>query len=215
MNPQADSESEESIIEKILADGKSQADRARSQAERSAGSEIKKAEKEAEKVRAEILGQARRRAELLRSKEVAAAQIEAKRSVLGAREEAISRVFGRIEGGLGELRKNREAYAPALLNLAVEAVGAVDADRVVLRLSPADREIADPGFLQQVTQRVGALRGETEVGLEEDADLSGGGCVAASMDGRVIFDNTFRRRLERMKPALRAEIAGGIGGSDG
>jgi V/A-type H+-transporting ATPase subunit E len=44
--------------------------------------------------------------------------------------------------------------------------------------------------------------------LSEDSIETIGGIVLSNADGTVKFDNTFESRLERMRPALRKEVAG-------
>jgi len=196
------------MVERILGDARSEADRAIKNAERSAEAERRKAEAEAGKAREEILERIRRKAEALKSKEIATANIEAKRMLLKAREQAIAGVLGKIAERLAEVRKDVPEYRKALRSLAVEAVTAVDLPVVTLRVAPEDVAIADGGFIEQVTADVKASTGkDVKISIEKDAELASGGCVAASEDGRIIFDNTFRRRLERIKPEFRSLIA--------
>jgi vacuolar-type H+-ATPase subunit E/Vma4 len=206
---------EEGIIEKILGDARSQAKRALDNARRSREAEEAKAAKEAGGVREKILSQARRRAELLRSKETAAAQIETKRVMLRSREEAIGRVLSAIEEGLAEMRSQPE-YREALRNLAAEAVEGIGDRRVVLRVAESDRKLADSVFVADVAERVGKVGGKgVEIEIKLDPEIEDGGCVATSADGRIVLNNTFGRRLERLRPALRGEIVNEVLGTNG
>jgi vacuolar-type H+-ATPase subunit E/Vma4 len=216
MNEQPRSAPEESIIERILSDGEVEAKRVIDNAGRSRRSEERKAEAEAKKVRKDVVGQAEARAATFKSKEVASAQIEAKRMRLRAREEAISKVFATIEQGLSEIRQNTREYSQALRNLAVEAVSAVGGSEVKLRICKEDESIVDDAFVRDVKQGVARAVG-SEVTIDRVADpaLAGGGCIASTSDGRIIYDNTFRRRLERIKPALRATIVREVLKTDG
>jgi len=145
---------------------------------------------------------------MLKSKEIASAQIESKRLLLKAREQAISGILEVIGQGLDRVREDPSRYRKALRKLAAEAVTALDLPEVVLRLAPEDAAIAEGGFTGEVAGDVKTVSGkDVEIKIETDAGLSSGGCIAASVDGRIIFDNTFRRRLERMRPELRSLIA--------
>jgi vacuolar-type H+-ATPase subunit E/Vma4 len=198
---------EEEIIEKILSDGRAQAERMIASAKRSVEAERRKAESEAEKVRGEILGRVKRKAENLKSKEIASAQIESKRILLRAREQAISKAFTKIEEELSNVRANPTGYRKALANLAAEAVTAIGQPEVRLKLHPDDAPMADETFLSELRQRTEDMTGnEVQALVEADPAISGGGCTALSQDGRIVFDNTFGRRLERMKTGLRSEI---------
>jgi len=199
---------EEGMVEKILGDARAEADRAVKNAERSVEAERQKAQREADKAREEILDRIRRKADALKAKEIATAQIESKRMLLKAREHAIAKVLGKIEERLSEVRKDRSEYGKALRELATEAVAAVELPVVTLRIGHEDTALADGGFMKEVSARVKALSGrDVKIKIEEDADLDSGGCVAASEDGRIIFDNTFKRRMERSKPEFRSLIA--------
>jgi len=215
MSEKTGSTSELEIVEKILADAESQAQRVIENANRAAEAETEKARKEAQRIQDDILAEAEQKAENLRSRELSTAKIEAKRTLLRAREEAVSKVLGQVETILKGIREDRDRYGRSLANLAVEAVTAVGEPEVVLKVSQADEGVVDNTFIDGVSSRVRELSGdETRIELEFDLEDMGGGCVAKSTQGRVIFDNTFRRRLERMKPQLRAAIIRELDTSD-
>jgi vacuolar-type H+-ATPase subunit E/Vma4 len=198
---------ETGIVDKILSDGKAQAQRLIDSAKRSAEGEIAKAQQEAQKVRQEIVSEAQRKVRTLMSKEAAGAHIESKRMLLRAREEAISSVFKIIEQGLVALRDNQPDYVRALGSLATEAAAAVGGPRVSLKVGPRDKDLVDHAFLDAVERRIKeTTQQDIKLELVVDPELSGGGCMAASEDGRIVFDNTFRRRLERMKHGLRDDV---------
>ncbi|MFH1314478.1 MAG: V-type ATP synthase subunit E family protein [Candidatus Eisenbacteria bacterium] len=207
MSGQPDTAPEEGIIETILKDGESQARRVVDNARRSEHSEQHKAEAEAAEIRKEIVGKAEAKARTLKSKVIATGHIEAKRMVLRAREEAILKVFDTMDQELQKIRGNPAEYRQALTNLAVEAISAVGGSGVVLKIGQADQNLTDDSLLAEISRRAGEQTGrEIAITLEIDPALTGGGCVAVSGEGRIIFDNTFARRLERMKPALRSVI---------
>ncbi len=207
MIEQPDTVPEEGIVEKIISDGESQAKRVVDNARRSERSEKRKAESEANTIRKDIVGKAEAKAGTLKSKLIATGHIEAKRMVLRAREEAISKVFETIEQELHKIRENPAEYRKALTNLAVEAISAVVESEVTLKMGEEDKHLADDNLLEEIRQRACERAGrELSITLEIDPALTGGGCVAVSGQGRVNFDNSFSRRLERMKPALRSVI---------
>jgi vacuolar-type H+-ATPase subunit E/Vma4 len=207
MNETSNSAPEDEIIHKILSDGEALAKREIDNARRAEGMEKRKANAEAERIREEMLAQAERKVRVLRSKGIASARIEAKRIALKAREGAISKVVGLVEQGLANLREEPDRYGEALHNLAAEAVSTVGESEVTLKFGKDDEGIADAQFIAAVTQKVYEMQGaQVKIALEYDTGLVGGGCMAVSKHGRIVFDNTFRRRLERMKPALRTMI---------
>jgi vacuolar-type H+-ATPase subunit E/Vma4 len=207
MSGEASRGSEDEIIGQIMGDGEARANRVLEGAGRSADSEKRKAETEAEKVRKEILDQARHKAAAEKSKEVAGAHIEAKRVLLRAREQAISKVFDTIIEELGKLHRDGPRYRRALVSLATEAVAAIGEKQVTVALGKEDEALAGGDLVAEIAD---GLRSQgvpdIKIDISVDPSVGGGGCVARSKDSRIIFDNTFRRRLDRMKPSLRSTI---------
>jgi len=207
MKEEIGSTPEHEIIDRILADAESQARRAIENAAKVAEAEAEKARKEGRKIQAEILAQAEGKAEKLKLREVSTAKIEAKRTLLRAREEAVSKVFAQIEGELKEIREDPDRYRRSLGNLAAEAVLGVGESQVVLKVSRADEAFVGDAFIDDVRRRVSERSGgELKVDVEFGPTDMGGGCVARSTGGRIVFDNTFRRRLGSIKPRLRSLI---------
>ena len=195
------------IIEKILADAESQVQQAIGNAKKTAEAESEKAGREGQKIQAEILAQAGERAQKLKLREVAIAKIEAKRILLRAREEAVSKVFAQIEEELRAIKQEPDQYRRSLRKLATEAILGVGVPEVVLKVSQADEVFVDGAFIDDVRRRVSERSGgSVKVDVKVEPTEMGGGCVASSTDGRIVFDNTFRRRLESMKPRLRSSI---------
>ena len=112
-----------------------------------------------------------------------------------------------IERELDNVREKPTEYRAALLNLTVEAAVAVGTHKVAISYTDNDLKLADRKFAEDAVAAVSEiLKTDIKVEVRADPALSGGGCVATSEDGRIVFDNTFKRRLERMKPALRSVI---------
>jgi vacuolar-type H+-ATPase subunit E/Vma4 len=215
MNEEAGSAPELEIIEKIFADAEAQARKTLENARSIADAENKKTEKEAQEIQAQILAEAEVRVKKLQSKEISTARIEAKRILLRAREEAVSKVFTQIEIELNKVREDPGRYRQSLRNLAAEAVVAIGEPEVVLKVNKLDEPFVNNAFVDDLRSRVLDLSGEDlKVTLEFEALDMGGGCVAASTKGRIVFDNTFRRRLERMQPQLRTLIIRELAKSD-
>jgi vacuolar-type H+-ATPase subunit E/Vma4 len=200
---------EDEIIGKILSDGQTRAKRILDGAERTAESERRKAEAEADKVRKETMDQVARKAETVRSKEVAGAHIEAKRILLRAREDAISRVFETIREELKKVHDDESRYRDAL-------VRAIGGSGVTVALCEEDRALSGADLAAEIEAKLAREgSGDIKIHIVIDPGVVGGGCVARSGDSRVIFDNTFPRRLERMKPSLRSIIVNEVLKSDG
>ncbi len=198
---------EREIIQNILAEAEVRAQRARDSAQNAIEAEDAKAAKEREGTAREILGKAEDTARKDRAREVATAHVEAQRILLLAREEAVAAVLSQIEQGLTSLRENKEEYRISLTRLAAQAVQAIGEPEVRLYIDNADRGLVDNAFLDAVRSAVRQGSGR-ELAVQTDfsrTDL-GGGCMAAALNGRMVFDNTFSKRLERMRNRLRTSI---------
>jgi vacuolar-type H+-ATPase subunit E/Vma4 len=195
---------EAAIIERILEDARAEAARLLENAGRGATAEKNKTEREIAKIEKEARAGWDDKVEKVRMREISTARVEARRVLLNAREKAIDKMFGEVEMGLGRLREDPGRYREALRNLAAEALTAVAGGGAVLRISESDRGYADDDFLRQVESRMGDAAAGTHFHVEFDREDYGGGCIATSADGRIVFDNTFGRRMERLRPEIRA-----------
>jgi vacuolar-type H+-ATPase subunit E/Vma4 len=207
MTKETESGQENGIVQSILAEAEAQAQRIIESARKIVEAENERTRKEVEANRQEILAKADERAKKIRAREVATAHVESQRVLLKAREDAVTNVVARIEEGLRALRKDAAQYRQSLLNLACEAIGSVGGNEVRLVVSNADREFLDHEFLDAVGTALRAQLGSAPAIVPEfrEDDLDGG-CVALSPNGRVVYENTFPRRLERMRRRLRASI---------
>ena len=199
---------EAAIIEQITGDAEAQARKLIGNAKLSATAEEKKTGREIERFEADLRAGWEARVEKIQTREVSTARIESRRMLLNARERAVAGVFDEIKAGLGHLRENPGRYRESLGNLAVEAVAAVGGDEAVLRISERDRGFADDAFAHDVRERLKTAADGTSFRVEFDSADIGGGCMATSADGRIVFDNTYGRRLERLRPEIRAMIVG-------
>jgi V/A-type H+-transporting ATPase subunit E len=206
---------EAAIIEQIIGDAEAQAGKLIENARLSVTAEEKKTERELAKFEEDVRSGWEARVEKIRMREVSTARIESRRILLNAREEAVVRVFGDIKAGLGHLREDPGRYRESLRSLAVEAVAAVGGEEAVLRVSERDRGFADDAFIEDVRGRVNTLAAGTGFRVEFDSGDNGGGCIATSADGRIVFDDTYGRRLDRLRPEIRAMIVGELDRDNG
>jgi vacuolar-type H+-ATPase subunit E/Vma4 len=77
----------------------------------------------------------------------------------------------------------------------------------MLSVSQADAGFADAEFAAHIAAEVSSEAGRpVDVTIQlVERDL-GGGCIARSQDGRIVYDNTYPKRLERARKDLRARI---------
>ncbi|MCC6491001.1 MAG: hypothetical protein IT364_26170 [Candidatus Hydrogenedentes bacterium] len=195
------------MAKSIAADADAQIQAILEQARATATAESGKAAAEASATRAEILAKADEKIAKLKAREQALARAEARRIELSARETAIAAVLDRIQEEMSALRADSETYRRSLQTLAVEAIQGIAAPQVRLRFAPADQPLVNDTFLDGVNAGIQARTGHNcAVQVSFDLEDTGGGCVAESVSGHIIFDNTFVRRMEQARSSLRTAI---------
>ncbi|NJE30223.1 V-type ATP synthase subunit E [Thermococcus sp. 18S1] len=176
---------------------------------------LSEAQKEAEQIKEEarkraearaewIMRKAQTQAEIEKQRIVANARLEVRKKRLAVQEELIQEVITALRERLAELPD--EEYFPMLVDLAVQAVGELGSESVVVRSNERTLKLlserADE-FRKALGERLGR---EIEVSLGEPVGTIGG-LVVETPDGAVRVDNTFEARIERFEGELRAEIA--------
>ncbi|HOF38648.1 MAG TPA: V-type ATP synthase subunit E [Candidatus Hydrogenedentes bacterium] len=204
------------IVESILADADAQASRIIESAESAAADARKQAQMEGERGRDEVLEATRERCAKLRTQELATARIEARRLLVAARESVAERVLAQIEKKLEAVRRSPEMCAKSLRNLAAEAAAAIALPEVVVRIYKDDAAFLSDAFPGEVAADPrAAAAGVSRVILQLDSHDSGGGCIAQSTDGRIVYDNTYKTRMQRKRRELRAMIVEDVINSHG
>jgi vacuolar-type H+-ATPase subunit E/Vma4 len=95
-------------------------------------------------------------------------------------------------------------YRDALARLAAEAVSRMAGTNFALQLSEADRAALGDGLAEGVRRRVG--REGIQVTVAAEAAKIDGGVIVRDAEGRQVWDNSLRARLDRFWPILRREI---------
>jgi len=133
---------------------------------------------------------------------LASVEAEAQRDLLAAREGELDRLFDAARQRLAD--KGSYDYPAVLAGLAAQAIGAMAADEVIIELCEQDRALATESWLDEVRRRVGR---PVTIDVSASHAPIDGGLIVHSADGRLLYDNSFRARLERLKPELRRELA--------
>ena len=186
----------------IIADAKRHADRALSHAQRQSEELRNKGRAQVEQETRDRLEAARRQADSRRELILAGVAIEAARR-------RSARIESTLGGVLDEARQRLLAhqgfdYREALARLAAEAVSRMAGTNFVLQLSGADRAALGDGLAEGVRRRVGCEGLQVTVAAE--AAKIDGGVIVRDAEGRQVWDNSLRARLDRFWPILRREI---------
>jgi V/A-type H+/Na+-transporting ATPase subunit E len=192
------------IIMKILDDSKAEADVIMSGAQKQAKQIEDEARQKAKGIEEDIIKDAGRKAEQEKRRIVADGVIKAKKARLEAREEVIMKAFEKAEEELDKIQEKPE-YASILEGLVKQAC---------IEIGGGDLEVSvreeDVSIIDDISKIARDVENETKVKTDISlvgADIGSPGTVVKTRDGRVEVVNTFATRLERMRPALRSEIA--------
>jgi len=198
-------ESLEKLHSRILSDAKLKAaeiirdaeekakqilDGARAQAQRDADEILSKASLEAESIRRGILS-SRIRANRLR--------------VLDEKNKIVQSVLESVEQRLSDIART-DQFQPALKRFIAEAVDAVGTDDTVVRVGFQNAERKSLDSLGQTLPK------GTRFVVEEKPIDDLGGVIASDVGGKIIFNNSFRARLERLDNRLLTTISSTIFG---
>lgn len=201
--PKPESEIVRSILDGADAEVARMLEAARAEGE----AERHRVREEVEEIRKRILGAAEEEARRFRTRELATAAVEARRMLLWAREEHVSATLARIEADLRTIPSDPDRYRESLAALAAEAALGAGGVRVHLKLAERDRALVDEAFAARVKAAVRARGGgDVDLELEFDSAITDGGCIASDPEGRIVYDNTYMRRLERERRNLRRAI---------
>jgi len=199
MTRQVDSHSE-ALAKAIMGDAQRKAERILARGRRDAEKIRVKAKGQADAMRKKTLDQATVRARREASLVKANVEVEARRRALSFREGIVARV---LDMAAAKVEADDEAdRRRSLVKLSAQAVSAIRADLVVLRVPTRDKSSLGGDFIAEVVREVGR---EVDICLVGDDIPSG--AIAASTDGRQLCDKSLPARMRRLGPQLRVLIA--------
>jgi len=194
----------QALSARVLGEAHERAQEATARAEMRAAAIEQRAREAGEARRRTVLSEAEQEAGRYRSRIESAAHLEAKRRLLAKREELIARALAMAHQRLLTALSPEERRA-ALERALLEAAAALGGGCLTVRTNPQDAAFLTPQFLAELRSRLAAEGVTAEVALGPPADISGG-AVVSKEEGRVIFDNSFEARVERLQFALRNEV---------
>ena len=186
-------EQEAKLRDEIIADAKNKADRIIARAKVDADDVIAKAHDEAVRKHQEHLAEAQTLAEDKTKSMLGDIDMEISRRWLRRQEQCIDEL---LQAALADcLNASGEARLQSLQALAAEAIEAIGEEVACeVRFKPSDVALVKELF-----------EGKAQYSLCPDNSVEGGLVLIAS-DGTKTFDNTYRKRLERMRDDLRCLV---------
>lgn len=186
----------ENITANILSSAKNAAENSLANAEATGQDLINNAKKEAEAVIKAEEEKALKDAESLKGRKVSAAELQGRKMMLSAKQEAINKSFNAALEMLKSM--GEEEYINFLAN---QIVAIPNCEGTIL-LNKLDREKIGEKLINVVNEK---LNGQ-KVSLSNETQKMSGGFVLKH--GKIEINSTFETILESMKDELTGEIAG-------
>ena len=197
-----DQNSTEVLREEILAAARREGEEIVSRARQDAEVFLTSAVGEADRIRQERLDQAR--AEAARQSELILATVTVETGRLRA-----ARVEALLESVYEEACQRLVAregfeYLETVIGLASHAISQMAGDGFVVKLSEADQTILGDGLAEEIAHRVGR---PVSITISYEPGITEGGVIVEDTEARQVWDNRLVKRLERLWPELRRQVA--------
>jgi len=183
----------------IMVEANEEAAQLLAEAKEKADAIRKRAQAEAEAERKLILDRAKQDADRLRSQASATAQLKSRSAQLEEREKLLDIVFEEVKKQLDAIKKRPDYDAIATL-LVREALTQLRVNKAEIKADELTQKALKKGALDEISKE---LKGEFTLSgaLEE-----GTGVVVDAADGKIHYDNTLETRLSRLQSALRSSV---------
>lgn len=183
----------------ILTDVQAEADKILDEAKTKAEAVRRRAEEQAKAERAQILDDATREADRLRSQVVATTQLKARTQILEHRETVLNNVFNAAREQLTTIQQWSN-YKEIVVSLLREALAQLKGTDVLVRADKATLKLLDEETLKEVAQ-------EFNIKIKAGKALEHGtGVIVETADGHLNYDNTLETRLNRMQNSARSAV---------
>lgn len=183
----------------IMVEANEEAAQLLAEAKEKADAIRKRAQAEAEAERKGILDRAKQDADRLRSQALATTQLKSRSAQLEEREKLLDSVFEEVKKQLDAIKKRPDYDAIATLLLR-EALTQLRVNKAEIKADELTQKALKKGALDEISKE---LKGEFTLSgaLEE-----GTGVVVDAADGKIHYDNTLETRLSRLQSALRSSV---------
>ena len=183
----------------IMVEANEEAAQLLTEAKEKADAIRKRAQAEAEAERKAILDRAKQDADRLRSQALATTQLKSRSTQLEQREKLLDSVFEEVKKQLDAIKKRPDYDAIATLLLR-EALTQLRVNKAEIKADELTQKALKKGALDEISKE---LKGEFTLSgaLEE-----GTGVVVDAADGKIHYDNTLETRLSRLQSALRSSV---------
>ena len=199
------SESLEKLQNRILSDAKNKAEETIKDAQAKSQQILEEARQRAQRESEEIIAKANVEAESIR-RSILSSKVRVNRlRILDEKNRIVEDIIHSVEDQLSRISKS-EQFEETAQRFVTEAVKAVDTDQPVVRIGFRDASKKSLDGVSRVLPKGGKLV------IDEKPIDNLGGVVATDPEGRVVFNNTFKSRLERLDNQLLTLISSTVFG---
>jgi V/A-type H+/Na+-transporting ATPase subunit E len=193
-------ESLEKLQNRILSDAKLKAEEIIKEAQSKAQQVLDEARQRAQKESDEIIAKANLEAESIR-RSILSSKVRVNRlRILDEKNQIVQDIIHSVENQLSSIGKS-EQFENTAQRFVEEAVKAVDSDQPIVRVGFKDATKKNLDGISKVLPKGGKF-------VVDDKPIDDfGGVVASDPEGKVVFNNTFKSRLERLDNQLLTLIS--------
>ena len=197
------SESLEKLQNRILSDARLKAEERTREAQEKAQENLEEAKRRAQKESEEIIAKAKVDAEAVR-RSILSSKVRVNRlRILDEKNRIVQDVIRTVEDQLSRIART-DGFENTAQRFVTEAVKAVESDQPVVRIGFRDATKKNLDGMSRVLPKGGKLV------VDETPIDEFGGVIATDPGGRVVFNNTFKSRLERLDNRLLTLISSTI-----
>lgn len=197
-----DESSAENLSGEILAEARRRAEEIVFRARNDSEAFLNNAAAEADQVRQRLLNQARSEADRQSALILATVPVETGRLLSTRVETLLESVHDEARQRL--LVRQGFEYRETVIALASDAIRQMAGAEFVLKLSNAEQTIVDDGLADEIAHRAGR---SVSVTISHEENITGDGVIIEDAEARQVWDNRLLKRLERLWPELRRQIA--------
>ncbi len=140
-----------------------------------------------------------------REKILSSLNLEKKRLILGEKDKFIQSVLANVIKDAQDFRKEN-GYPEFLENAVIEGIEVIEENNITIYYSYLDERLFNSDFTKKIEKACSQVL-KTGCSLKfNKADFSDLGVIVNSIDGRIMYDNRFLARLERVKEKIYMEL---------
>lgn len=198
-------ENAETICAKIRQDAEQEVSTILGRARQEADKLISQAKTGAEASRAAMMAEADKEIQKIKERIFSTLNLEKKRLLLEEKSRFVSLVIDAAKGRAQSLRQDN-GYSAFLSEAILEGIDVVETDSVMVYYSSIDERIFNEAFVQ-AAEKSCLQRLSRHCGImPKKSDFKDIGVIVSSADGRMMYDNRFSARLERIAETLYMEL---------